>query len=155
MTEITLPKAGQSMEDGTIVAWRKSEGDAVAAGDILAEVETDKAVVEVESNADGVLRKVLVQPGQTVPVHTPIAIVAGADEDISAAVEKAASSAPQPAAPAASGPAPTPAAPPENVTEVVMPRAGQSVEEATIVNWKVQPGDQISEGDVIFEIETD
>lgn len=87
MHEVILPKLGQTMEQGTIVEWLKEEGDAVSEGDVLFQVESDKAVLEVEARTDGVLRKILVGEGAEVPVLTPVGIIAGPDEDISGAVE--------------------------------------------------------------------
>jgi pyruvate dehydrogenase E2 component (dihydrolipoamide acetyltransferase) len=84
ITEIILPKLGQTMEEGTIVEWLKQEGDAVHRDDILFTVETDKAVMEVEAAANGFLRKILVPTGQTIPVLATVALLTTtADEDIS------------------------------------------------------------------------
>ena len=89
MIKITMPQAGQTMEEGTIVNWRKTEGEHVRKGEILLEIETDKANVEVEATDDGTLRKILCPAGATVPVLAPIAILAEASEDISALAEDA------------------------------------------------------------------
>ena len=78
-TKIILPKLGQTMEEGTIVEWFKGEGDPVERGDALFSVESDKAVLEVEAKAKGVLRKVLVPAGEKVPIMTPVAIVGAPD----------------------------------------------------------------------------
>jgi len=84
ITEIILPKLGQTMEEGTIVEWKKREGDAVRRDEILFTVETDKAVMEVEATADGFLRKILVPVGQTVPVLAAVALLTTtAAEDVS------------------------------------------------------------------------
>ena len=72
-----------TMEEGRLVAWKKKEGDKVTAGDTLAEVETDKAVMELVARGDGVLRKIVLGEGATVPVGALVAIVGAADEDIS------------------------------------------------------------------------
>jgi len=77
-----MPLLGQSMEEGTVVRWYKSEGDAVRKGESLLEVMTDKANMDVEATADGVLRKILVGPDQTVDVNTPIAIIGDAVEPL-------------------------------------------------------------------------
>jgi len=74
-TEFTMPMLGEVMEEGRIVAWLKQEGDTVAEGEIIMEVETDKATMEVESTESGVLRKILVPEGETVPVNTPLALI--------------------------------------------------------------------------------
>jgi pyruvate dehydrogenase E2 component (dihydrolipoamide acetyltransferase) len=84
-TEVILPKLGQTMEEGTIVEWFKQEGDAVQRGEVLFTVESDKATLESESPARGVLRRILAPAGQTVPVLATVAIITRtADEDISA-----------------------------------------------------------------------
>ena len=77
-----MPQMGYDMQEGTIVRWLKDEGAAVQVGEPIAEIETDKAVVEFESYADGVLRMILVSEGSTVPVGQTIAVVAEADEDL-------------------------------------------------------------------------
>ena len=81
-TKVHMEALSPTMEEGQVVRWVKSEGDAVSNGDILAEVETDKATMELSARGDGVLRKILVQEGGTVPVGEVIAIIAGEDEDI-------------------------------------------------------------------------
>ncbi len=89
MIKITMPQAGQTMEEGSIVSWRKNEGESVRKGEVVLEIETDKANVEVEATEEGVLRKILCPAGVTVPVLAPIAILADASEDISAPIEDA------------------------------------------------------------------
>src|SRR6266545_301287 len=79
---ISMPKLGFDMAEGTLVRWVKNEGENVNKGDVLAEIETDKATVEVESSASGVVKKLLVEAGSVVPVGDPIAIVGPADEKI-------------------------------------------------------------------------
>ena len=106
VTKVVMPKLSEAMETGKLIKWLKKEGDRVQGGDILAEVETDKADVEMEAFGAGVLRKILVPAGSKVPVGALIGIIAEADEDISAV----ASAAPAPtAAPAASATQPAPA----------------------------------------------
>lgn len=70
-----MPMLGEVMEEGRIVAWLKEEGDSVERGESLLEVETDKAVMEVESTVTGVLKKILVAEGETVPVNEPLALI--------------------------------------------------------------------------------
>ncbi len=82
-TLLTMPKLGMTMEEGTVHAWFKREGEPVEEGEPLLSVLTDKIDIEVDAPAAGVLRKILVQPGETVPINTPIAIIAAADADIS------------------------------------------------------------------------
>lgn len=79
---VTMPKLGFDMAEGTLVRWVKTEGEQVAKGDILAEIETDKATVEVESSFSGVVKKHLVPVNEIVPVNTPIAVIGEADEKI-------------------------------------------------------------------------
>ncbi|HEY3473319.1 MAG TPA: dihydrolipoamide acetyltransferase family protein, partial [Anaerolineales bacterium] len=79
---ISMPKLGFDMAEGTLIRWVKNEGENVNKGDVLAEIETDKATVEVESSASGVVRKLLVEAGSVVPVGDPIAVVGSADEKI-------------------------------------------------------------------------
>ena len=84
ITEVILPKLGQTMEEGAIVEWVKKEGDPIKRGDLLFTVESDKAVLEVEATARGFLRRILVPEGQVVPVLTAVAVITRqADEDIS------------------------------------------------------------------------
>jgi len=74
-TIITMPKFGETMEEGTIVEWIKQIGEIIEEGEVIAEVETDKSVLEVESTVAGTLLEILVETNQTVPINTPIAIV--------------------------------------------------------------------------------
>ncbi|HLO16312.1 MAG TPA: dihydrolipoamide acetyltransferase family protein [Anaerolineales bacterium] len=87
---ISMPKLGFDMAEGTLVRWVKNEGENINKGDVLAEIETDKATVEVESSASGVVRKLLVEEGSVVPIGNPIAIVGSADEKIDEAPVKGA-----------------------------------------------------------------
>jgi len=87
VTEVILPKLGQTMEEGVIIEWLKAEGDAVQRGDVLFTTESDKATLEVESPKRGVLRKIMVPQGQAVPVLSVVALItASGDEDVSAYV---------------------------------------------------------------------
>ena len=81
---IAMPKLGFDMAEGTLVRWVKNEGEEISKGDVLAEIETDKATVEVESSATGVVLKHLVDQGSVVPVSTPIAVVGEAGEEVQA-----------------------------------------------------------------------
>ena len=82
-TKIVMAQLSPTMEEGKLLEWKLQEGDAVEAGDVLAEIETDKANMDVESLGSGVLRKIIVQAGATVPVGVLIGVVAEPDEDIS------------------------------------------------------------------------
>ena len=81
-TELTMPQMGYDMQEGTVVRWLMEEGAEVKTGDPVAEIETDKAVVEFESYASGILQKILVPEGTTVPVGQAIAIVGAPDEKV-------------------------------------------------------------------------
>lgn len=110
---VVMEALSPTMEEGRLVAWKKKEGDQVKTGEVLAEVETDKAVMEMVARADGVLRKLLVAEGTTVPVSAPVAIIGTADEDISAlAGGGAGQTAAAPAGPQAAPQAPAPSAGP-------------------------------------------
>jgi pyruvate dehydrogenase E2 component (dihydrolipoamide acetyltransferase) len=105
LTKVVLAKLSPTMEEGTIVKWSKNEGDAVKVGDVLAEIETDKANMEMEALGAGVLRKILVPAGGKAPVGALIGVIANQDEDISAMVASAS------ATPAAAVPTPAPEPP--------------------------------------------
>ena len=80
---VVMPKLGLTMTEGTLSAWKKKEGDAVKEGEALFEVETDKLTNTIEAPASGVLRRIIVAEGRTVPCLEPVAVIAAADEDIS------------------------------------------------------------------------
>jgi len=114
ISEVVMPQMGADMVEGTILAWRKQEGDAVERGEIIAEIETDKANVEIEAFESGIFRKTLAQEGDIVPVGGIIALIAAANDDVSAYATATpaapAAAAPVPAMAAAVAPASTPAA---------------------------------------------
>ncbi len=112
--EILMPALSPTMEEGTLAKWVKKEGDSVAAGDVIAEIETDKATMEVEAVDEGTIGKILVAEGtENVKVNTPIAVLLEEGEDASAvdAAPKAAAPAAEEPAPATAAAAPVPAAP--------------------------------------------
>jgi pyruvate dehydrogenase E2 component (dihydrolipoamide acetyltransferase) len=112
ITKVIMPKLSDAMETGKVIKWLKKEGEAVKGGDILVEVETDKANVEVEAFGSGVLRKIVIAEGGQVPVGDLIAVIADPAEDISSVAATPAKPAPAaPAAPAAAAPAATAPAP--------------------------------------------
>jgi pyruvate dehydrogenase E2 component (dihydrolipoamide acetyltransferase) len=124
VTKVVMPKLSEAMETGKLLRWLKQEGDRVSGGDLIAEIETDKADIELEAFGAGVLRKVLIAPGASVPVGNVIAVIAEPDDDIGALVAGAAP-VPAPAAPAlrpAAAPPPPPAPPaPPAPAPVVLP----------------------------------
>jgi pyruvate dehydrogenase E2 component (dihydrolipoyllysine-residue acetyltransferase) len=87
ITKVHMEALSPTMEEGQLVKWHKHEGDAVSNGDVLAEIETDKATMELVARGEGELRKVLLDEGGTAPVGNVIAVIAGADEDISSVVD--------------------------------------------------------------------
>ena len=119
ISEVTMPSMGADMTEGTIVKWLKAEGDQIGRGDKLAEVETDKTVVEMEAYAEGLLRKIVVSEGSLVQVGAVIAFIGDADDDIPevAAAAPAAEAAPE--APAGT-PAPAPTPTPEPVQQAAL-----------------------------------
>ena len=110
-TTVVMEALSPTMEEGRVVKWTKREGDPVKAGDTLAEVETDKAVMELVARADGSLLKIVVPEGQTVPVGNVVAYIGAAGESVGSGERGAAGVAP-PAAPTAPAPAPAPPPPP-------------------------------------------
>jgi len=118
-TEVVMPKLGADMQEGKIVRWLKREGERVRKGEIIAEVETDKADIEMEAYASGVVRKILTAEGQVAPVGTPVAIIAEEQEDISALLKGKA-----PAAAALVGAAAPPAGPAPPAAEPVAAPGG-------------------------------
>src|SRR5512132_859237 len=82
-TKVIMPKLSPTMEEGQISRWLKKEGDTVSMGEPLAEIDTDKATMEVQALANGVLRKILVKEGEPAPLGQMIAVIGDPDEDIS------------------------------------------------------------------------
>src|SRR5437588_4061296 len=110
VTKVVMPKLSEQMESGKIIKWLKKEGDRVQSGDILAEVETDKADVEMEAFGAGVLRKILVPAGNTVPVGSLIGVIAEENDDVNSVVGQAGGGAPAAAAAPSGGDAKRPMA---------------------------------------------
>nr|MBA3847101.1 hypothetical protein [Planctomycetota bacterium] len=115
-TRVLLPKFGQTVETSEITAWMKKEGEVVKKGEILCEIATDKSSLEVESQYDGTLLKVLLAPGKTAPVGCVMAVIGDAGEKLSEALiaeclatQKVVASAAAPAAVVDAAPSPKPA----------------------------------------------
>ena len=154
-TSIVMPQLGYDMREGTVVRWIKQEGDEVVANEVIAEIETDKAVVEFKPTTGGVLRRIVASEGEAVPVGQLIAVIGGADEVLpddlvgSPAAAPAAAPEPAPSAP----PAPTPAAAAAPAGEVrASPIARRLARErgvdlATVTG--TGPGGRIVESDVL------
>ncbi|CAI8266843.1 MAG: Dihydrolipoyllysine-residue acetyltransferase component of pyruvate dehydrogenase complex [Bacteroidota bacterium] len=160
-TIINMPRLSDTMEEGTVATWLKNVGDKVTEGDILAEIETDKATMEFESFYDGTLLHIGVQAGETAPVDVLLAIIGDEGEDIAAllsgeteSTEATAEVAAQSTEKVESAEA-APSAIPEGVEIINMPRLSDTMEEGTVASWLKQVGDPIEEGDILAEIETD
>ena len=169
---IKMPKMSDTMTEGVIAAWLKKVGDSVKSGDILAEVETDKATMELENYDDGTLLYIGPKEGEAVAVDGVLAIVGKPGEDFSALLSGGAPPAVPRAeaapahAPEASKPAPAqvpktaaaaPAAPAngKKATVVRMPKMSDTMTEGTIAAWLKKVGDKVKSGDILAEVETD
>ena len=158
---LRMPKMSDTMTEGVIAAWHKKVGDTVKSGEVLAEVETDKATMELESYSDGTLLYIGVAQGQSVPVDAPIAIVGKPGEDYQGLLNGQASTpapTPAPAAPAAPAtpaPAAAPAAANVKASVIRMPKMSDTMTEGTIAAWHKKVGDKVKSGDVLAEVETD
>jgi pyruvate dehydrogenase E2 component (dihydrolipoamide acetyltransferase) len=128
-TKVIMPKLSPTMEEGQIARWLKKEGDKVAMGEPLAEIDTDKATMEMQALAEGVLRKIIIGEGQSAPLGEPIAIIGAADEDISsllsAAPTPAKQEAPAPEKQPEPAPAPQPAPPQAQAAAAGTPNNGR------------------------------
>jgi pyruvate dehydrogenase E2 component (dihydrolipoamide acetyltransferase) len=162
-TIVTMPRLSDTMTEGTVAAWLKKVGDKVSEGDILAEIETDKATMEFESFNEGTLLYIGIPEGETAPVDSLLAIIGKEGEDVSALIAggAAAPAAAAESAPAqtetktAEAPTATPAALPSGVIVVTMPRLSDTMTEGTVASWLKKVGDKVAEGDILAEIETD
>jgi pyruvate dehydrogenase E2 component (dihydrolipoamide acetyltransferase) len=164
---ILMPRLSDTMTEGVIAAWHKKVGDSVKKGDLLAEVETDKATMELESYKDGVLLHIGTDKGGKLQVNDLLAIIGTAGEDISGlmgagtAAPPAADVAPAatPEAPAAPAPAAATAPSALDISKmdevVLMPRLSDTMEAGVIASWNKKVGDTVKKGEVLAEIETD
>jgi pyruvate dehydrogenase E2 component (dihydrolipoyllysine-residue acetyltransferase) len=142
--EVTMPKLGETVTEGTVGRWLKEVGQPVAFDDPLYEVSTDKVDSEIPSPYDGVLLEVLVRPGETVPVGTPLARIG----DASAIGEGQHS-------PVDESVAPPQQDGPGEEHEVTMPKLGETVTEGTVGRWLKQVGDPVAFDDPLYEVSTD
>ncbi|MDN4164201.1 pyruvate dehydrogenase complex dihydrolipoamide acetyltransferase [Cytophagales bacterium LB-30] len=164
---LKMPKMSDTMEEGVIAAWIKKVGDTVKAGDVLAEVETDKATMELESYQDGTLLYIGVEEKASVPVDGVIAIIGKKGENIDALLadikkggKGEGSSAPKAETSASS--APTSAAPAAKIdtsnikaSVITMPKMSDTMTEGVLASWLKKVGDTVKAGDVLAEVETD
>ena len=157
-SRVVMPKLTDTMEEGVLLAWKKREGDSVQAGEALAEIETDKAVMDLEAFASGILRKILVQQGATVTSGTLIGVIGGADEDITSALTDKITAAPsvtggtKASAPPTAGSAPAAPASPEGTRVIASPRAKALAAERGIDLSTIAgsgPGGRIVEDDLV------
>ena len=157
---IRMPLLSDTMKEGVIAAWHKNVGDIVKSDDIIADVETDKATMEVMPYVDGTLLYIGVEKGKAAKINEIIAIIGKPGEDIqhflnesAAPVETAtASSAPVDAAPVASAPAPVEL---KDATVIRMPLLSDTMKEGKIVAWHKKVGDSIKSDDILADVETD
>ena len=157
---ILMPRLSDTMTEGVIAAWHKKVGDTVKKGDLLAEIETDKATMELESYKDGTLLHIGSDKGGKLQVDDLLAIVGAPGEDISAIVGGTKSSAPkQEVSSSSSTPSAPAAAPTIDVSKmeevVLMPRLSDTMEVGVIAAWHKNVGDPVKKGEVLAEIETD
>ncbi len=154
---IRMPKMSDTMEEGVIASWLKKVGDQISSGDILAEVETDKATMELESYEDGTLLYIGIKEKEAAPVDGIIAIIGEKGEDYSALLTETAASATkeEPSSEPAAAPTETIDTSSINATVIRMPKMSDTMEEGVIASWLKKVGDQIASGDILAEVETD
>lgn len=155
MQSIVLPQLAKGVDSATVVRWLKQPGDGFAAGDALVELEVEEALVHLDASQAGTLAQVLAEPRQTVGVGAELAQAemagpaAPQDESETTVTEETPDT---PATQESSGDSTGTA---ENATPILMPQAGNTMEEGIVLSWKVAPGDVIKVGEIICEIETD
>jgi pyruvate dehydrogenase E2 component (dihydrolipoamide acetyltransferase) len=168
-TVITMPRLSDTMTEGTVASWLKKVGDKVSEGDILAEIETDKATMEFESFNSGTLLYIGIKEGESAPCDSLLAIIGKEGEDITAFLSPPTPeggvvgeakhteisdannthvSAPSPSGKAGMGL-------PKGVVVITMPRLSDTMTDGTVATWLKKVGDKVSEGDILAEIETD
>ena len=157
---ITMPRLSDTMTDGTVATWLKKVGDVVKEGDILAEIETDKATMEFESFNAGTLLYIGVQEGETAPVDSVLAIIGKEGEDISSLLSGGNSTQKEETKPQVEKKkeevkSSSDFVMPEGVKVITMPRLSDTMTDGTVATWIKKVGDKISEGDILAEIETD
>src|SRR5579872_5465678 len=169
---ILMPRLSDTMTEGVIAAWHKKVGDSVKKGELLAEVETDKATMDLESYKDGTLLYTGTDKGGKIQVNDLLAIIGAPGEDISALIKGGGAAAPT-AAPAASNTSAAPAgatatAPAATAAPaaggldlskqeevILMPRLSDTMTEGVIADWHKKVGDSVKKGDILADIETD
>ena len=163
---VNMPRLSDTMEEGTVASWLKKVGDRVEEGDILAEIETDKATMEFESFNEGVLLHIGIQEGETTKVDELLAIIGEEGEDISALLEGREDTQPKKIEEEilespnendddTEAEKSVSLDTPEGVVMVTMPRLSDTMEEGTVASWLKNVGDFVEEGEILAEIDTD
>ncbi len=159
---ITMPKLSDTMTEGVVAGWLKKIGDTIVEGDILAEIETDKATMEFESFHEGTLLYIGVQEGEAAKVDTLLAIIGDKDEDISALLSDAVTTIKVEeitkevqSEEVKQVDSSSEVVIPEGIEIISMPKLSDTMEEGTVAKWLKNIGDVIEEGEIIAEIETD
>lgn len=161
---ITMPRLSDTMTEGVVATWLKKVGDKISEGDILAEIETDKATMEFESFQAGTLLHIGIQEGETAPVDALLAIIGKEGEDITELLKgKSSETAPKasenktetPTSEETGGTAEADTTLPEGVVVVTMPRLSDTMTEGTVATWLKKVGEKVTEGEILAEIETD
>ncbi len=157
---INMPRLSDTMEEGVVAKWLKKVGDTIEEGDILAEIETDKATMEFESFYEGTLLYIGIQEGETAKVDTLLAIIGEKGEDIIELLKT--SETPETTTDEKKAVKKEKGAIvesdikiPEGIEIITMPRLSDTMTEGTIANWLKKEGDMVNEGDILAEIETD
>ena len=165
-TVVNMPRLSDTMEEGVVAQWLKKVGDKIEEGDILAEIETDKATMEFESFHEGVLLHIGVQEGETSPVDKLLAIIGEEGEDISGLLigensseekveEKTVTSEEIKEDISSDNSFSGAAVIPDGVQVITMPRLSDTMTDGTVASWLKKEGDSVEEGDILAEIETD
>ena len=153
---VNMPRLSDTMEEGVVAKWLKKVGDKVEEGDILAEIETDKATMEFESFNEGTLLHIGVQEGETSPVDVLLAIIGDEGEDISGILNGVTPEEPsKEVSPEETVSETATTSIPDGVNVIAMPRLSDTMEEGTVASWLKNVGDNVEEGDILAEIETD
>ena len=165
---ITMPRLSDTMTEGVVAKWLKKVGDHVEEGDILAEIETDKATMEFESFHEGTLLHIGIQEGETADVDSLLAVIGEKGEDYQALLDSGNGNGEQPEKAETEAPAAEESKEetaddpqsegvdlPEGMEVITMPRLSDTMTEGTVAKWLKNIGDAVEEGDILAEIETD
>jgi pyruvate dehydrogenase E2 component (dihydrolipoamide acetyltransferase) len=161
--DVIMPKMGESVSEGTIIKWHKKAGDTVKRDEIIFEISTDKVDTEIPSPADGVLKEIKVNEGDTVDVGTVVAIIdeggetSGVPSETKVKKEPETEQVSKPEVKQTKTEKKEESKSPsnENLIEIAMPKMGESVMEGTIIKWHKKVGDKVKKDETIFEISTD